>query len=394
MDNNKDGGSINRPPVLDGSNYDYWKARMIAILISMDNKSWKAIIKGGTHPLVTAEDGTISKKPEAEWTDAEDIEALAKEAWEILQTTLEGTSKVCMSKLQLLTTKFENLRMEQDETISEFNTRLRDIANSSFALGGKMSEEKLARKILRSLPKRFNMKVTTIEEAQDLSTIKVDELIGLLQTFEMAINYRTEKKNKNTNFVSEENLSEDNLSEAMALIGRKFNKSLNKLQAKWRTNVSDKRSNIRSQSKVKDEDNSDQDKGIRCFECEENEGETDNKAFIGKYETSRNKYLVAKWEESCLLMEHQKKIINALTQEKEILTSTAANLKKEVTPLNLKLANTTKPVRMLNKEFGVLEKASETRKNSRDMKGSKSENYKRVKTAPKRYCNTLTRYYP
>jgi hypothetical protein len=28
MDNNKDGGSINRPPVLDGSNYTYWKARM------------------------------------------------------------------------------------------------------------------------------------------------------------------------------------------------------------------------------------------------------------------------------------------------------------------------------------------------------------------------------
>jgi hypothetical protein len=61
-----------------------------------------------------------------------------------------------MSKLQLLTTKFENLKMDIDETISEFNTRLRDIANSSFALGEKMSEKKLARKILRSLPKRFN----------------------------------------------------------------------------------------------------------------------------------------------------------------------------------------------------------------------------------------------
>jgi hypothetical protein len=51
MDNNKDGGSINRPSVLDGSNYIYWKARM-----------------------------------------------------------------------------------EEDETISEFNTRSHDIANSSFAL--------------------------------------------------------------------------------------------------------------------------------------------------------------------------------------------------------------------------------------------------------------------
>jgi hypothetical protein len=75
--------------------------------------------------------------------------------------------------------------MEDDETISEFNTRVRDIANSCFALGEKIPEEKLARKILRSLPKRFSMKVTAIEESQDLSTMKVDELIGSLQTFEM-----------------------------------------------------------------------------------------------------------------------------------------------------------------------------------------------------------------
>ncbi|MCI44710.1 gag-pol polyprotein, partial [Trifolium medium] len=68
--------------------------------------------------------------------------------------------------------------MEEDETILEFNAKLRDLANTSFALSEKMSEEKLVRKILRSLPKRFNMKITAIEESQDLSTMKVDELIG------------------------------------------------------------------------------------------------------------------------------------------------------------------------------------------------------------------------
>ncbi|MCI92649.1 gag-pol polyprotein, partial [Trifolium medium] len=47
-------------------------------------------------------------------------------------------------------------------------TRLRDIANSSFALGEKMPGEKLTRKILRSMPKRSDMRVTAIEESQDL----------------------------------------------------------------------------------------------------------------------------------------------------------------------------------------------------------------------------------
>jgi hypothetical protein len=42
----KEGGSINRPPILDGSNCDYWKARMVAFLNSMDNRAWKAVVKG------------------------------------------------------------------------------------------------------------------------------------------------------------------------------------------------------------------------------------------------------------------------------------------------------------------------------------------------------------
>jgi plasmid maintenance system killer protein len=54
------------------------------------------------------------------------------------------------------------------------------LQNSFESLGEKISDEKLVRKILRSLPKRFDMKVTAIEDAQDISSLKVDELIGSL----------------------------------------------------------------------------------------------------------------------------------------------------------------------------------------------------------------------
>ncbi|XP_058741244.1 uncharacterized protein LOC131613606 [Vicia villosa] len=156
---------------------------------------------------------------------------LAKDVWDILKTTHEGTSKVKMSRLQMLTTKFENLRMKEDETIHDFYMNILEIANASGALGEKMSEENLVRKILRSLPKRFAMKVTSIEESQDISKMKVDELIGSLQTFEMSICDNGEKKNKSKTFVS--NTDEDskesyggsneNLSEAIAMLGRQFN---------------------------------------------------------------------------------------------------------------------------------------------------------------------------
>ena len=38
----------------------------------------------------------------------------AKDAWEILQTAHEGTATINLSKLQILTTRFENLRMQEN----------------------------------------------------------------------------------------------------------------------------------------------------------------------------------------------------------------------------------------------------------------------------------------
>jgi len=46
------------------------------------------------------------------------------------------------------------------------------------------------------------MKVTVIEEAHDISSVKVDELIGSLQNFEITINNKTDKKGKGIAFVS------------------------------------------------------------------------------------------------------------------------------------------------------------------------------------------------
>jgi hypothetical protein len=103
-----------------------------------------------------------------------------------------------------------------------------------------MSEEKPVRKILRSLPKKYDMKVTIIEEAQDISNMKVNELIGSLQTFEVAIYDRPEKKNKNITFISNTNEedvqcekhNDESISDAIVLVGRKFNKVLKRMDRK------------------------------------------------------------------------------------------------------------------------------------------------------------------
>ena len=45
---------------------------------------------------------------------------IAKVAWEILETTYKGTKKVKDTKLQMLTTHFEELKMSEDESVDSF----------------------------------------------------------------------------------------------------------------------------------------------------------------------------------------------------------------------------------------------------------------------------------
>jgi len=78
------------------------------------------------------------------------------------------------------------------------------------------------------------MKVTTNEEAQDVSNMKVEELIGSLQNFELVVDNRTEKKGKCIAFTAnttdnealEESVEDENLSENLVMLGRQFNRIL------------------------------------------------------------------------------------------------------------------------------------------------------------------------
>ena len=93
---------------------------------------------------------------------------IAKEAWTILQTTYEGTKAVKDSKLQRLTTSFEEIKMEEDESFDKFYAKLKDIVNSAFNLGETILEPKIVRKVLRSLPERFHVKIMPLRNLRTL----------------------------------------------------------------------------------------------------------------------------------------------------------------------------------------------------------------------------------
>ena len=109
---------------------------------------------------------------------------IAHTAWNILQIVHEGTKAVKINKLQQLTSRFESIRMVNEETFNEFYAKLNDIVNSSFKLGEVYEQPKIVRKILRSLIEDFRPKVTVLTESKDVDTIPVDELVGSLKSYE------------------------------------------------------------------------------------------------------------------------------------------------------------------------------------------------------------------
>ena len=97
----------------------------------------------------------------------------------------EGTKGVKINKLQQLTTRFESIRMSNDEYFDEFYAKLNDIVNSANNLGEIYDQPKIFRKILRSLTEDFRPKVIVIIESKDVDSILVDELVGSLQSYEL-----------------------------------------------------------------------------------------------------------------------------------------------------------------------------------------------------------------
>ncbi|XP_024018312.1 uncharacterized protein LOC112090655 [Morus notabilis] len=297
MDFLKEGGSVTCPPLLDGLNYSYWNARMMAFIKAQDEKAWRAILNGWKHPVTKDAEGKEILKSKGSWNSDENKLAIynsralnaifngvdinqfkmistcesAKEAWEIAH---EGTVAIRQSKLNILTTRFENLRMHETETISEFNSRLCDIANESFALGEKIPEVKLVSKALRSLPQRFAYKVTAIEEAKNTETMRLDELMGSLRTFEMNLS-QTKKEKEISQGITfqaevEDNVEEDeDFAESLARLTKNFNRVMKKFNEKNQTPTFNNSNNFQ---KNKGATNSSNDKKknmrIQCRECD------------------------------------------------------------------------------------------------------------------------------
>jgi hypothetical protein len=126
--------TLNYVHAFDDMNYGYWKARMRFFLKSID--VWKIVKSGWIKPYDTTDELTVAQTStrlsndkvlhalcqalsSSKFTRISKCEFI-QEVWQILETTYEGTKLVKSAKLQMLISRFEEIKMLEDETFNEF----------------------------------------------------------------------------------------------------------------------------------------------------------------------------------------------------------------------------------------------------------------------------------
>lgn len=107
-----------------------------------------------------------------------------KEIWGLYEVTHEGTSQVKESKISLLIHKYEVFNMEENKTINAMCNRFNDIILGLKGVEKKIGKVELNCKIFLSLLKEWRPMVTTIEEAKDLASMNMKEVLSCLITHE------------------------------------------------------------------------------------------------------------------------------------------------------------------------------------------------------------------
>ena len=122
--------------------------------------------------------------------------------------------------------------MSEDESFDSFYSKLNEVVIDKFILGGKTKDSKVVRKILHSLLESFHAKVTAIEESKDLDEIKVQELIGSLQTYELSLPNQRKRKSLALKTINERveghsSSNEDAVEKDVPYLAKNFQKFLN-----------------------------------------------------------------------------------------------------------------------------------------------------------------------
>ncbi|GJX40497.1 zf-CCHC domain-containing protein [Tanacetum coccineum] len=167
-------------PVLTSTNYTIWRMRM-EVLLGIHGV-WDVVDPGSND----AKKNNIVKGLLFQ-SILEDLILqignlkTGNEMWDAIKTRNLGADHVKEARLQTLITEFENLKLSDNDSIHAYATKLSGIASKSATLGEVVSEHKLVKKFLTSLPRYFVHIMAALEQVLDLKTMRFEDVIGRLK---------------------------------------------------------------------------------------------------------------------------------------------------------------------------------------------------------------------
>ncbi|GKV49445.1 hypothetical protein SLEP1_g56196 [Rubroshorea leprosula] len=269
-----EGLSTTKPPFFDGTNYNYWKNRMKVFMLANVPKAWIVTMKGPCVPMKVVGESEVPKE-EVEWNDEDLVKIMINnKAINMLQCVLNPTEFHRVFGCDTAKEMWDML----EESIQDMYTRLNDIVTNLKALGKVYPSQEVVRKVLRSLPKNWEAKKTAIEESKDLNTLKLEDLIGKLMTYEIEVQVYcgvevVEKKKKNVAFKAnnqkEENeddaSNEEDITKLVSKEVKKYmKKSLKRTSSGRNKEIHYSRGRICSDD---DDRGKPSKKHIKCYEC-------------------------------------------------------------------------------------------------------------------------------
>nr|XP_048331607.1 uncharacterized protein LOC125422937 [Ziziphus jujuba var. spinosa] len=156
------------PPVFYGTNYQMWAIRMEAYLDA--NDLWEAIEQ-------VYEAQPLPNNPTVAQIRTQNER---KQRRSKAKVKYEGNERLKGMYVLNLIREFEVQKMRESETIKEYSDRLLSIANRVRLLGTAFSDSRIVQKILVTILEKFEATISSLENAKDLSSITLVELLNAL----------------------------------------------------------------------------------------------------------------------------------------------------------------------------------------------------------------------
>ncbi|KAI3814215.1 hypothetical protein L1987_18963 [Smallanthus sonchifolius] len=210
----EDIGSINRPPrLVSGEDYDMWKNRMESLFCYPEYGMWRSVKEGPYIPMVASADGGGIQVPkETSKYSEEDIKKMevdfkalgaiqmclpnevfhnfrsyktAKELWEALEKMFAGSEEVKENRRDILKQQYENFVWREGESLTILYNRFTYLVGELQCSKVKLENEDILKKFIRSLPSCWTLYTVSIRRTENLKTLQMTELFGMLKTYEL-----------------------------------------------------------------------------------------------------------------------------------------------------------------------------------------------------------------